>query len=222
MILDLEAIPAVREAIESEQFTRDLAFSGLHERLAGIPVLPLTFRHWQWLMIIKSPFLTGGDLEPKTIRGHIGAYFWTVAPMRPQNPQNTWRERWQKRRFLQRVGRLDTLTALEAIRDHLLDAFQDAPAVTQSQESRASYFGSGAVIVHRIATQYGWDDDAILDKSIKRLFQYLKLIDRELAAKAGKQSINFNPSDAIKGRMAAKIAAEPDCEEAKIARIDLN
>ncbi len=220
--INFEAIPAVREAVEREQLIRDLAFSGLPDRLCDIPVARLTFRHWHWLTIMESPFLLGASLSSNTIRGHIAAYFWTLAPHRPLVPKNTWLEKRYKKRFLRQVGKIETRRALAGIHDHLSAVFQDAPPTTLNTEPRASYYSCAATIIHRLATAYGWTDEVILDLPLTRLFQYLKIIDLQSAVQARKKPLQFNPSDALKGRLAAKIRQQPDCEEARLAVIHLN
>lgn len=223
--IDFDAIPVYRAAVEREQFIRDFAFSGLPETLCGIKVSPLTFRQWIWLMTIESPFLNGGDLRPETIRGDIGAFFWTIAPERRLEAggmREIFWQRWAKRRFLRQVGRVETLTAIRGIRDYLLAAFQDAPSVTLGGEHRASYFNAGSVIVDRLCQRYGWTDDHALDRPLKRAFLLLKIMDREQKARAGKPTMLFNPSDVIKGQLADKIARNPNCEEARLGLVEMN
>lgn len=223
MLINFDAIPEYRAAVERVNFVRDVAFSGVLETCAGIEVLPLTFRHWQWLGIIGSPFLGVRDLAAETLAGDIAGFFWTIAPMRnPAASVNDGRQRAAKKKFLRSVGKLKLDFAISEIRSYISDAFMDAPA-GRGNGDNTRYFSMGAVIVHRLCSAYGGLTPFMaLDVPLKQGFQLLKLINREELAKVGKRPINFNPTDNLKGKLAGKIHRFPDCEEAKLAVIQRN
>lgn len=223
MFIDFDAIPQFRAAVERVNLVRDVAFSGLPETIAGIEVLPLTFRHWQWLNTIASPFLGGRELEARTLAGDIAAFFWTIAPKRNPGALSTdARQLAYKKQFLLTIGRLKLDTAINGVREYLSEAFMDAPG-GRGQGDHTSYFSMGAAVVHRLCSAYGGlTPFTALDLPLKQGFQLLKLIEREEMAKLGKKPMQFNPTDGLKGRLAAKIHRFPDCSEAKIAVIQRN
>ena len=166
-----------------EQNLRAAAFLPFNERICGIEVVPLTLRILGRLRASHSPFLVGGWIR----NGHIAAFLWAVSPgysLTSAAEKNKAREE-----LVQRAAALPRARALKAVRKYLFLAWMDRPPVRRSAKGDLSAVSFEAAMVHHIARVYHWDDDLILDKPLKRLYQYLTMIRLEGDPKA----ITFNP-----------------------------
>ena len=204
MLIDLTAVPEIREAVEKQDLVRDVSFLGLPETIGGMEVLPMSFRHVLWLELNRSPFLGHGPLEPANLVTSLAAFMKTVSPFHPLNRSRF--NGWRQRRYLRRVGRMKLDVALRDIREYVSEAFMDAPSGGTSGEVKASYYSTGAAWVHRLCKNYsGLNPDpgvypSAIDLPLKVGFQMLKLLKQDDYAKAGKMCPLFNPSDEVIGR----------------------
>jgi len=171
-------IPGLQQAVERETAIRNQAFLDFPESICGIEVKPLTLRRMLLLESVGSPFICGGMVTPY----HVGAFFLAMTDAKGF-------ARW---RLLRRVGLLKTEDAIEGIKAFLDESLQDSPPKRNTGET-ASYYSATSAIVDVFASEYGWSRSEVLDDPVKRVFQYLKAIQR----RNNPQAIQFNPSGRI-------------------------
>lgn len=164
--MQLDKIPEVQKAIakaaaEADAW-RDYAFTDLPERIGRLDVAQLTVRHLFLLFAVKSPFLCGGPRLPEDVT----QFLWIIRKTDAD-----------RSRFIARVARMDYPRTLRAIDRYLQRALLDAPGGKGDGGPTIASFP--AVIVHRLATAYGWAREGILALAASEAFQYLRLIDRQ-------------------------------------------
>ena len=173
--MELDKIPGYQRALELgaelEEKLRGSVFLPVQEKICGIEVLPLTLRIVRRLRTVRSPFICGG-------RGGIGAgdilvFLWAVSPGYFFRTKKA-REK-AKAKLIDRARAISYRQAVRGIRRYLFYASMDRPPAPRSK-SGASFVAFEAAMIHRIAAAYGWDDEAILDKPLRRLYQYLTMI----------------------------------------------
>jgi hypothetical protein len=177
-----------------EENLRASAFSSLPETICGIEVVPLTLRTLERLRASKSPFLLGGPIRA----GHIVAFLWALQKEYEPNKQ-------APDKFLIRVGVLNRVRVIRAIRRYLFYACMDRPPMPVNAKGDLPLVAFAASMIHHLAKTYGWDDEAILDKPLRRLYQYLTLIRRE----NNPQAPTFNPiADRLTKPLREKLLAD--------------
>jgi hypothetical protein len=169
---------ARRRGAAIEENLRAAAFLPFNEKICGIEVVPLTLRILGRLRASKSPFLCGGEIRP----GHIVAFLWAISP--DYNPGVKAPDS-----LVEKAGALPYQRARRAIRKYLFLAWMDRPPVRRNAKGDLAAVSFEAAMIHHIATAYGWDDETILDKPLKRLYQYLTMVRLESNPKA----VTFNP-----------------------------
>jgi hypothetical protein len=165
-----------------EQNLRSAAFLPFNETICGIKAVPLTLRILGRLRHHRSPFLVGGRIRP----GHCVAFLWAVSP--DYGSENATRAK-AKERLVERAAVLPERRAIKAIRKYLFLAWMDRPPVRRARKDDLAAISFDAAMIHHIANAYGWDDETILDKPLKRLYQYLTMIRIDGNAEA----VTFNP-----------------------------
>jgi hypothetical protein len=170
----------LRKAREVDDAIRQIAFLDVPEQINGVTVKQFTLRHLTILFQIRSPFVFG------TVRdfGDIGTFLWVVSPHyldSSHEEADRTRQRYQAELVLHpRFNRF-----YREIPRYLKRAFWDAPAtIGGGKEIGVCY---PAWIIHKLGGYK--DDDALMDKPLARLFQYVKCID----AKANPLMPQFNP-----------------------------
>ena len=171
--MQFDQIPGMREALAAaaaeEELRRDLAFCDLELDIAGEPVRQLTPRHMMLLFQARSPFFCGGRRQPE----HVAQFLWAVSPQ--FSPDVRTRDA-----FLERIAEtVPFQPARDGIEEYLDQALMDSPPTSSRRSRHAAICSFLAVLVHRIASAYHWDEGAILEKPIARLYQYLRLLDRD-------------------------------------------
>jgi len=169
-----------KEAIAREQFVRDAAFLELPDRICSVEVPPLTLDHILKLSATNNPFLVGGQAGPLS----AAAFFILLC-----DPKSRW-ARW---RLLQRISRLSFNYAHRQISEFVAEAFQDSPG--GGKPTGPNYYSFAAGIISAVAHHHGWSEREILHIPVKRLFQYLKAMQRTNNPEASL----FNPSDKVRG-----------------------
>ena len=178
-LLDPTLIPGYAEATRQEQEARDLAFLGLPIPLCGIIVRQFTPRHLILLTRCRNRFLVGGVPQSED----IAAFLWQVSTAYAPGDA-------AGRVELFRSLKVDYAAAVAEIRAYLAAVFQDAP---KGRGPSKLYTSAMAYLVHTLAKEYGWDDDAILEKPLARLWQYY----RHLESVYSPNAAQFNPSDRL-------------------------
>ena len=181
-------IPGYKEAVERENDVRDNAFLGLNESVAGVEVKPLTPNMFLLLDGISSPFVCGGTPLPED----VAVALWIVSPRYRAS------DRKARNLFIRLSGKLDYITTRQAFYSYVSDSFIDSPGVSKSTRSAtASWVAS---LVDILASEYSWTEERILSISLKRIFQYLKLIQLRHDPKA----TMFNKSDELRSKWLAE------------------
>ena len=213
--INFHAIDEYREAVEIESQSRDFCFSGVNEYICGVEVAPLSFRHWVWLSYIENPFITGGRVSDENISAAVAGFMLTVWPKLKSAG-------WiQRKLFLMRVGKLKAAEAIEGIEKFVNLSFMDAPKGGSSGQS-ADYYSFAAAAAHRLCSAYGISIDEALDMPVKQGFQFIRLIGRDEAARAGKPFAMYNSfSDSVRTKIATEIKKNPTGEWAKLALTEI-
>lgn len=188
-------------AVEKERIVRDASFFPVNERIGPFDVRPMTLRHYLMLRAMRSPLL--GKALPST--NDLAAFLWVVSPdfslcVKARNKfLKKCRRSFVSTRFFRQKKLKVAAEIINAARAYVDEAFQDAPPQTQTATFDKEYYSDAAAICARFARVFGWDDEAILDKPLKRLFQYLKEHRVHEAAEVGQSDkvILFNPSDSL-------------------------
>lgn len=185
-------IPGYAEAVKRENEIRDASFLGIEERINGVEVKPFTLRHMNALDSMRSPFLLDRKIGMEIATPQdVAIFLWNVSPQ--FRVIRTGWDVFTHYRFIRSLRRLKFDETCKAIFDYVEEAFQDSPAGSSRKSMPfASYV---AHIIDWIASTYHWDDDDILDKPLKRIFQYIRCIQRRTDGKA----MFFNASDKIRG-----------------------
>ena len=194
-------IPGRAEAIEAEQRARELSFLPFAEPLFGFEQKPLTFRHFFLLELAGSPFVCGGIPQP----GHVAMFLWIRSPQ--FEAANDFLTRCKRNRFIRRCRNIPFVDAVQKIRETVDEAMQDGPS-SAGRNTGGAPAAMLAMAVHRIAMNYGWDEETILDLPIARAMQYARLIQLTLDDDAPV----INRSDRLAGEWLAKLNAMPEAE----------
>lgn len=155
----LDKIPglkaAVRRAARIEDGVRRRSFFTAAARLAGVPVLPFTPRHYLFLDEARSPFLLGGKKDA----GHIAQFLWIVSPdfLMPTHRLSLAEVRAARRAFVRKIAGVRYGRALQAIYGYLDEALFDAPAGGDDDGTRERPIASlGASLIDEFAGRYGY------------------------------------------------------------------
>ena len=178
-------IPGYAKAVAHEGAVRDgsyLSFLNINEYICGVPVMPLSILHFLILDGIGNPFIVGGKPSPD----RVAQFLWTVSTEFKTGTPG------QRDDFIKSISKIDFELAKQQIADYVSDSIMDAPAgagpVTIPQASFV------ATLVDAIASEYHWAEKDIVAMPLKRVFQYIKLIQRRNNPSAPV----FNPSDKVK------------------------
>lgn len=196
MDIDFNSLPEVKEAVEREEFVRNSAFLGLSETVAGFELKPFTFRRWLTLRVAKSPLVIGGI----PTAAHIAGLLWLCSV----DNSDSWLARHLFYRRCRRLSNpLQLREAVLAIRLYISEAMMDSPA-SGNGSSAPTYYSDAAWVCARMAREYGYGVDTVLDMPLKILWQFMNEIKEEAARKSGKVPVLFNPiSDPVR-RIAVK------------------
>ena len=159
-------IPGYAEAVEKEQTTRDLAFLATPLPLCGIKVRQFTPRHWIMLLRSGNAFICGGRITANDIL----MFVWYVS-------EEYCLDLEKRDAFLTAfMEKAAETKPVDEINSYLDDAFYDMDRSGGELGLKKIYTATIAGIVDVLAREYGWDDEAILEKPMARLFQYLRRI----------------------------------------------
>lgn len=187
--MELEKIPGFTRARdrgrEIEDSLRIAPFLPLYEKICGIEVVPLTLRIILRLTAARSPFFAGNAI-PKG--GDVVAFLWAVSP--GYSLEGEEKEK-AKEALLEKARTLPYRQALRAVRRYLYYAYMDRPPASRRKGGPSAPVTFAAAICHHIAAAYGWDDETILDKPLRRLYQYIAMI-RIDGSESGR-AVTFNP-----------------------------
>ena len=189
----LDQIPGYREAVDREQSVRAIAFLGVTDQVAGIPVRSVTVRDWIALDFVGSPFVAGGrpDIADTAL------LLWRLSPS--YRPGSRWR-RWLHTRQVRRaVTKRGDMAVILAARDYILDTFQDSPGGSGNSLSVPSVHWA-IYLIGVLARSYGWSAEETLAMPVSQALQFLRYIELANNPKA----VLFNPSDRVRGQWLAE------------------
>lgn len=194
-------VPEYAAAVKKENDVRDAAFLDLPADICGVKIRQMTAWHWVVLAGIDSPFLRSGVFMPEPEQ--VLMFLWVMSPMFERLSkavlQNTAVGRWRQRRFIRRYKHLDYKRCVDGICAFVKDTFQDCPEGGEENDKRkAPNISFAAGVVHAIACEYGWNERDIVQMPLKRVFQYLNMIDALNRARNGEEPSWVNPSDSVK------------------------
>jgi hypothetical protein len=112
---------------------------------------------------------------------HLAMFVWRIS--QDFDRLNVWR----RRRFLHRFRRVPYGATVIDCREYLRRNY--APMPTIAVENVQTVAAWPSVIVHVLASEYHWTEDAILDLPFRRLFQYLNRIFEKRDPKYRQQSV---------------------------------
>lgn len=174
-------IPGYSEALADEAAVRELSYVDAPRTVAGIDVRQPTILDVVLLTHAESPFLVGGQITP----GAIAQWFWHMATPEYRKRGRVW--------HILTMRRLKYDETLREIQEFLDRHLQDSPAGSES--TQAEFVSWVAAAVHALASAYGWTERDILNMPLARVFQYLRLIQRNLDPNA----LFINRSDRVRG-----------------------
>lgn len=170
-----------------------MAFIDLNEKICGIEIRQMRPLHLAMLDAARNPFLSEEvDIEPGEAMPHLVIFLWALSSEFQPGECSA------KSNFIKRCRKLKYQEAVDAIRKYIEDTFQDSPPECKAGASYTSWVAS---IVDLLASEYGWNEEAIFQIPMKRIFQYVRRIEIRNGSK-----MMFNKSDKIKGRFLQEMA----------------
>jgi hypothetical protein len=183
--MELSKIPGLPEALAKAQaeidarreraFLFDTAELQIADRV--LEIRHLTARDLVFFFRARNPFFCGGVRLPE----HVLQFLWTLSPRFIAGDLTA------RDAFIEEHAELKFLPAVEAIDAFLDETFADAPGGS----SRRGLLGTAPVasffaeLVHRfIKPPYQWPEETTLGKPLVRIYQYLRLLDRDANPRA--------------------------------------
>ena len=188
-VLKWSDIPGLREAIKRENDIRDASFLDLNTNICGVKIRQMTPRDLLILDGIGNPLMSG----QLPSAAQLAEFLWLLSPQ--------FKNHAPIRRFLfgRSIRKISYVAAVKACGKYIEETFQDSPA--SSGVSSMPYAGWCAYVVNRVAINYGWSRNEIINLPLKELFQYLKCLTRH----HDPQAPMHNPSDKVKGDYLRKL-----------------
>ena len=180
-----------------ESVVREASFLPVTLTIGDIPVKQYSMRHHIMLDFANNPFVKGNDEWDKE---HIWEFIWVVSTEFEYG--NTEKKTvflvkcMEKYQMEEQVGQL-VMDILEYLNNAFLDNYED----TDNTGKSIPIVSWAANYIHAISSNYGWTDEYILDLPLNRVCQYVRCIDRDLAAKNG---VEPNIQNRLSGRALKK------------------
>jgi hypothetical protein len=197
--MTLEEFPGYCDALRQEREARDYAFLDLPRSICGIDVAPLTVRQLLARLALRCPFVA--DLPAEVIMqfpdpaGEIGAFIWHVSIARARCLGRPLAEYRARQAFCKHLAFVSGEDAIAGIKDYLKITFLDAPG--SGGKTYIPTASIAATLVDIFATDYGWNDDRILDSALVKLYQLLR-----------ERSLRLNPKAVLHNRLSDKVRGE--------------
>ena len=157
-------------AREVDESLRERAFLCVPGNINGVTVNQFTLRHLTILSHLQSPFIYGGARRAED----VGVFLWVISPHYDTLPAA---ESNRARYLAELVLHPHWDRFYRGIDRYIYHVYRDAPPTVKSGKTIATCYAAG--VIHKISKNYGWDDEAIMNKPLIRLFQYLKWIQVE-------------------------------------------
>jgi len=189
-----DVIPGYEDAIKRESKIRAFAFLDLPELIGNVRVKAFTPRHFAFLELRNSPFLSGENITIEDVLFFV----WVVSEdFDYNNPEG------RKALVDKIIGECDINDLVKDCYTYLEDSFYDNLNKVSDTVSKAPYYSWVTSIVDMIAREYHWSESEILDIPFRRLNQYLKCI----VLHNNPNATMFNPSDKVKSEWLANLMA---------------
>ena len=183
-------IPGYREAIETERTAREVAFLCAPDSICGVLIAPLTIHRFTVLDAIKSPFVAGGEIS----HVDVARFVWILSPKFSE--KNDWLTRIRRDSCYRACRGINFGEACAKIESIIADSFADTLGGKPAGQNDASYYSWIAAIVDTLASEYGWNEEQILNIPLTRVWQYLRIIKLRTSVK---NEPMFNRSDKVRG-----------------------
>ncbi len=184
-------VPGYADAVARESLIRDSSFLSVTETVRGFELVQMTVGHFIALKLTRSPLLTDG----KASLSDLCAFLWLLNPR--YRPRGLRRWLFLRRCRAQFCGdsfehAQEAAEILSACVEYVNETFQDCGG-SKSGPREKRFYSDAVCMIDLLASEYGWSDDMILGKSLKRVFQFCKRIKQ----RNSKSQVLFNPSDRI-------------------------
>lgn len=195
--IEAEFAPLIAAAAQRDQARRaaagrelDAALFDVPFEICGVPVRPMTVSDYLVLVVSGNAHLTAaevpqdpdGELQFWTTQCH--ALLWLLSP--EHRPDRVARDAF----VAKLVGKSPFGEMMSGISEYLSETFSAAPrAAANKSDGAPDPVGCSFLIhwQHRIASAYGWSRAEFRALPLKELFQILRVLDAEWAAKTGKR-----------------------------------
>lgn len=181
--------PEYVAAVNRETQNRELAFLPEPPPLCGIRIRHMNCRHLILLTGCGNKFITGGHVSYID----VAQFVWFLSADYCVTPGA--RELF----IATHVAKADLLKLTEACSAYVSVVWQDAPPGPGNAVEKR-YVADVTYLVDRLAREYRWTDEHILEMPLARAFQYLRMIRK----RTEQMPILFNPSDKVIGDIIAK------------------
>jgi hypothetical protein len=159
--------PRLAEAAKEERDTRSEAWLDVPLSICGVSIRPLTLRRYSILTAAGNAFVCG--TAPSA--ADIGQFLWVLSDRFTFDTHD-------RDRFLKSIASVTVGAALVEIYAHLEAVFFDAP--TGGKSDGKPYNGAiEASIIHRLAKEYGWGAQQVLDLPMAQIFQLFRAQERD-------------------------------------------
>lgn len=169
------------EAVARENEGFDVAWLGLPDLVAGVPILPLSCRHLLWLELVKSPFLLKVQPEQLVAKPDIiedtGRYLWITST--EFEPLNLARKTAYLDKSMAALGKeallhpkTGWLPHFKSILDQVSSAFADAPTGHSGDCHR--YYSYAASIADFYGTNYHLTPQEALKQPLAITWQLMR------------------------------------------------
>lgn len=173
---------AYAKAVALDAESRDAAYLDLPQSICGIDVEPVTLRQLVRLMLVRTPFLCAGEIQPEDIAN----FLWHISPhyLHPykrgldKGSAMALLEITQRRKeeFTAEVMAVPAAAAVKEIHEYLDETFFDAPSGGGTAASNGPMTSFAENVIGIIASNYHWTEDAILDRAMVRNYQSIRHI----------------------------------------------
>ncbi len=176
-------VPGYAEASRKQSAIRDAVWLDTAPVIAGIQCDALTVRKFALLSDGQSPFVCGGPIFPE----HVAQFLWVMS-------QEFCLDLAKRDEFVKRISALDYEVTRAAIADYCETVFFDASRNdADSKEPVASFM---AQLVDRLASEYGWLPDTVLEMPMAQVLQLLRLV-----------QLRHDPKAAVGNRLTDRVIA---------------
>ena len=178
-------------AVHEESVIRESCFLPITLDICGIEVKQFTFQHYVMLDFIKSPLLTGKEIEGSDVL----TFLWIVSVNYKPNDKSAF-----EKFVADKCVNLDCVKAVEECEQYLINALLDSvsekPTAGEStkKSNEIPYYSWVAVYIDMFGKEYGWHPSEIMSLPTSMVFQ----LGRVIESRNGKKEFVNGLSDKCK------------------------